>query len=278
MKVSAATRLSVLVLGLGLCLHCSEAVIRVPLHRRPHPAQKLQLQRRLHPREDGTNIPLEFMGAYSYYVNISIGTPPQNFTTIFDTMSNLTWVYSADCSDCRAYNYTAKFYSHSESKSYVPDGRNVSDNRNAVEGFLSQDTITFGSFTVNKQTFVEQLSDLGIDVHAAVGLGYPSVTMQNVSGVLRSMITEGLVEQPVFGFYFKKPVSFINKTGAHGELTLGGSDPNHFVDKLSYVPVDGEAYWQIKMDGVTINGEASEFCSEGCVVVLDTQSPFFCHT
>ena len=272
MKVSVATLLSVLVLGLGLCLHCSEAVIRVPLHRRPHPTQKLQLQRRLHPREDGTNILLEFMGVYSYYVNISIGTPPHDYTTIFDTMSNLSWVYSADCSDCRD---KTNLYSHSESKSYAPDGRNFSDDWNNVKGFLSQDTITIGDLTVNKQTFVEQLSDLGTDVHAAVGLGYPSVTMQNVSGVLRSMITEDLVEQPVFGFYFKKPESFSNKTGAYGELTLGGSDPNHFVDKLSYVPVDGEAYWQIKMDGVKIDGKTSEFCSEGCVVLLDTQSPFF---
>ena len=273
MKVSAATLLSVLVLGLGLCLHCSEAVIRVLLHRRPHPTQKLQLQSRLHPREDGTNIPLKFMGVYSYYVNISIGTPPQNFTAIFDTTSNLSWVYSADCSECQPY--TANLYSHSESKSYVPDGRNFSDDWDNVKGFLSQDTITIGGLTVNKQTFVEQLSYLGTDVHSVIGLGYPSVTMQNVSGVFRSMITEGLVEQPVFGFYFKKPVSFSNKTGAHGELTLGGSDPNHFVDKLSYVPVDGEAYWQIKMDGVTINGEASEFCAEGCEVVLDTGSPIF---
>ena len=275
MKISAVALLSVLV-GLGLCLYCSEAVVRVPLHLKPHSmaTHKLELQRsRLHTREDGTNIPLKFMAVYSYYTNISIGTPPKNFTAVFDTTSNLSWVYSVDCSECQPY--TDNLYSHSESSSYVHDGRNVSDNLNDVEGFLSQDTITIGGLTVNKQIFVEQLSYLGTDVHAILGLGYPSVTMQNVSGILYSMITEGLVERPVFGFYFKKPESFNNKTGAHGELTLGGSDHSHFVGQLCYVPVHSEAYWQIKMDGVKIDGKESTFCSGGCEVILDTGSPIF---
>lgn len=279
MSISAlALQLLSVLVGLGLCLCCTEAVVRVPLHHKPHSmvTRKLDLQRRLHTwssGEDGSNIPLKFMALYSYYANISIGTPPQNFTAIFDTTSNLSWVYSADCSECRPY--TDNLYSHSESSSYVPDGRNFSDNWNDVKGFLSQDTITIAGLTVKKQIFVEQLSYLGTDVHAIIGLGYPSITMQNVSGMLHSMITEGLVEQPVFGFYFKKPESFNNKTGAHGELTLGGSDSNHFVGQLSYVSVDSEAYWQIRMDGVKIDGKESGFCSEGCEVLLDTGSPIF---
>ena len=36
---------------------------------------------------------------------------------------------------------------------------------------------------------------------------------------------------------------------AGGELLLGGTDPNHFVGNLSYVPLSKETYWEFKMDG-----------------------------
>ena len=37
-----------------------------------------------------------------------------------------------------------------------------------------------------------------------------------------------------------------------GELLLGGTDPNHFVGNLTYIPLSAETYWQFKMDGYVI--------------------------
>ena len=34
-----------------------------------------------------------------------------------------------------------------------------------------------------------------------------------------------------------------------GELLLGGTDPNHYVGNLTYIPLIAETYWQFKMDG-----------------------------
>ena len=34
-----------------------------------------------------------------------------------------------------------------------------------------------------------------------------------------------------------------------GELLLGGTDPNHIVGSLSYVPLSNQTYWEFKMDG-----------------------------
>ena len=32
-----------------------------------------------------------------------------------------------------------------------------------------------------------------------------------------------------------------------GELILGGSDPNFYTGEMTYIPVEKEGYWQIKV-------------------------------
>lgn len=148
----------------------------------------------------------------------------------------------------------------------MPDGRNFSF------GFLSHDTITIGSATVKQQTFGEGLSFFAFSGYdGVIGMAYPSLSVQNVTPVFYNMISEGVVQKPVFGFYFKKPKSFDALESGYGELMLGASDPSHFIGHLSYVPVDNKTYWQIKMDGIKIGGHSqSGACLEGCQAVVDT--------
>ena len=270
MKLSTASLLVLL-----LCLYCSEAsaLVRVPIHREPHPLTHLQRLRRLSTGNDKrTNIHLKPVLDF-YYSYVSFGTPPQTFKAVFEPASNISWVTSIDCGkECE--RFTDRLYNHSKSSSYVPDGRNVSINSLIwftldLEGYLSQDTIHIDNLAVKEQIFCEQVS-LGSytsTVEAVIALGYPTVTMQNVSGVLYTMFREGLVDQPVFGFYFNRTVNMTLVSGAYGELTLGGSDPSHFVGHLSYVPVNSEALWQFRMDEVKIGEQTFEYCSGGCEAV-----------
>ena len=274
MALLVADGVLLLLLLLGLC---SEAVLRVPVHghHRPNSSYyQLDLQAGLHTRK--MQVPADraypsstaddpmpgklIRLSYGSVGNISIGTPPQNFSVLFDTGSSFLWIPSSEC-NCGKHHE----YNHSELSTYVPDGRNFSF------GFLSQDTVAVGSATVKHQTFGEGLAFFASSYDGIIGLAYPSLSVQNVTPVFYNMIAEGVVKKPVFGFYFKKPKSFDTFEGGYGELVLGASDPSRFVGHLNYVPVDNKTFWQIRMDGIKIGGRfESEACFGGCEAVVET--------
>lgn len=76
----------------------------------------------------------------AYYGAMQVGTPPQNFTTIFDTGSSDFWVPSASC---RAQACLGKnLYSSAKSSSYKSLGRkfSIQYGTGAVSGILSKVT------------------------------------------------------------------------------------------------------------------------------------------
>lgn len=96
------------------------------------------------------------------------------------------------------------------------------------------------------------------------GLGYQSISKNDVVPPFYNMVTQRLVTQPVFSFFLNR-----NELGlVGGEITFGGSDPAHYTGTLAYVDVTEKGYWQIKMDEVSSG--TSKFCRDGCQAIVDT--------
>lgn len=132
-------------------------------------------------------------------------------------------------------------------------------------------TLTTGTIAISNQTFGEAVEEPGIAFIAAkfdgiLGLAFRTISVDGVPTVLENMIDQKLIDSPVFAFYLNRDPS--GQPG--GELTFGGTDPDHYVGEITYVPVSRPLYWQFKMNAVTVQGMDRELCVRGCQAIADS--------
>ncbi|XP_064400417.1 lysosomal aspartic protease-like [Halichondria panicea] len=256
-------------------------IVRIPLHPISHDlsaleryalARKaLQVKYSSHVLGDAPEPLTNYLDA-EYYGNITIGTPGQSFQVIFDTGSSNLWVPSAQCkSDDLACKTHQKYYSNTSS-TYVANGKSfaIQYGTGNLSGFLSQDTVTVAGIAVKNQIFAEATVQPGntfvnAKFDGILGMAYSSISVDSVPTVFADMVTQKLVQNPVFGFYLNRD----EKGKLGGELLLGGTDPNRFSGDLKYVNLDQETYWQFTMDKITVDGGGTTYCN-GCDAIADT--------
>jgi len=55
------------------------------------------------------------------------------------------------------------------------------------------------------------------------------------------MLEQGLITEPVFSFWLNRNTE--EEKG--GEIVFGGTDPDHYRGKHTFVPVTKKGYWQV---------------------------------
>ncbi|KAI5608673.1 hypothetical protein C0J50_6567, partial [Silurus asotus] len=225
--------------------------------------------------EDAPQLPVEklsnFMDA-QYFGLISIGTPPQDFTVLFDTGSSNLWVPSIHCSFLDLACWLHRRYNSQKSSTYVQNGTSFSIQygRGSLTGFFSQDTVTLAGLGVKDQLFAEAVKQPGVVFAVArfdgvLGMAYPVLSVGGVRPVFDSIMAGKLLQQNIFSFYINRDP----KAEIGGELMLGGFDQQYFDGDLHYLNITRKAYWQIKMDTVEV-GETLRLCKDGCQAIVDT--------
>lgn len=204
--------------------------------------------------QGSANVPIHNFQDAEYYGELTVGTPPQTFSVVFDTGSSNLWVPSDTCSKCQGKN----LYSHAKSSTYSKDGRrfDIAYGSGPVSGKFSSDSVDVGSVGVTGQKFGEvdvvsglgQLYQMG-KFDGIMGLGFDSISVNHVPPVFQNMVTQGVVDEPVFSFYLT------STEGQDGEMVIGGIDHDHFHGNLTYVPLISESYWAIELDHMKINGK-----------------------
>lgn len=218
------------------------------------------------------SVVLSNFGTAQYFGTMTIGTPPQQFSVLFDTGSADLWVPSVNCaSDDFAECFVHRAYNSSESETYAEDGRHFAIQYvdGPVSGYRSLDTVDVGGFDITNQGFAEVTAGVSPTnvFDGIMGMAYPEISNTGFIPPFNNLVAQGLVSKPVFSFFFNSnPTDWVG-----GELTLGGSNRCYYSGDFTYVNVTKRGYWQIHADGLLVNGVRSRIaCSQGCEVAVDT--------
>ncbi|TRZ12235.1 hypothetical protein HGM15179_014862 [Zosterops borbonicus] len=254
---------------------------RVPLKRMKSLRQRLQEQGLLesfleqHPYNLAAKyfpgIAVEALENYmddEYFGTISIGTPPQEFTVVFDTGSSNLWVPSVFCSSpaCRNHNR----FNPGESSTFLStnDTLFIAYGTGSMTGVLGYDTVNVAGINVHNQIFGLAETEPGdffyyTPFDGILGLAFPSIASSGATPVFDNMMMENLVDRNLFSVYLSR-----NSQGGSFVL-FGAIDPYYTTRGISWIPLSAETYWQISMESVSISGTPVA-CSSGCQAIVDT--------
>ncbi|KAI5279009.1 gastricsin [Manis pentadactyla] len=214
--------------------------------------------------------PMAYLDA-SYFGEISIGTPPQNFLVLFDTGSSNLWVPSVYCQSQACTTHSRFNPSQSSTFSTNSQSFSLQYGSGSLTGFFGYDTLTVQNIQVPNQEFGLSENEPGTNFIYAkfdgiMGMGYPSLAAGRATTALQGMLQEGALNSPVFSFYLSSQQSSQNG----GEVIFGGVDSNLYMGQIYWAPVTQELYWQIGIEEFLIGGQASGWCSQGCQAIVDT--------
>ncbi|NXF88415.1 PEPA protein, partial [Eubucco bourcierii] len=203
-----------------------------------------------------------------YYGTISIGTPGQDFTVIFDTGSSNLWVPSIYCTSQACSNHNR--FNPAASSTFVGtnDSVSIAYGTGSMTGVLGYDTVTVADIEVTNQIFGLTETEPGDFFYYSpfdgiLGLAFPSIASSGATPVFDNMMAENLVPRDLFSVY-------LSNSGASGSFVLFGAiDYSYTTNGISWIPLSAETYWQITMDSVYIGGQPVA-CSQSCQAIVDT--------
>ncbi|KAG0030071.1 Vacuolar protease A [Podila clonocystis] len=171
-----------------------------------------------------------------YAGTITLGNPPQSFTVVFDTGSDMIVITSDQCQGLHCNDmphYTCT------SCTRTPYSYNITYGDGTWgAGPIVADTVSIGGLVIHDQQILDvtrsglDLSTYGPGIAGLVGL-MPSSPVRNAVPPLASIFKDKLLDMNVFSVYLTS--SLESKQG--GSFLFGGIDHTKYLGELNYIPI-----------------------------------------
>ena len=146
----------------------------------------------------------DFMNA-QYFGPISIGSPPQEFSVVFDTGSSNVWVGGSKCWSPACWVH--RTFREDSSSTFAPNGSSfaIQYGTGSVQGEIGRDDIIFGGMKVPNSLFGMAVKEPGITFVMArfdglFGMGWPAIAINHITPPFFALMEEGALSQNVFSF------------------------------------------------------------------------------
>lgn len=248
------------------------------------------------------NEPLKNYRSRMYTGQLSIGTPPQQFSVVFDTGSSDPWIISDRANNEFTRPQFIHYYNSGASTTYIGDETDTFEiqyGKGNVIGYVATDlcniidlqlyNCTFGIVTEFDQAFMS--SELPLD--GIVGLGYSHASSAHILPLIDQLYQSKLIDSRVFSF------KLTNESNTGSVFTIGSDvfdvqgtsmDANTDTHTLSSNELHTMAVlgphqiglWLLRLDSIIINhDQLNNTCSvnnnrtsNSCVILVDSGSSF----
>jgi len=188
-----------------------------------------------------------------YYGVGTVGSAAQSFTFDFDTGSADTFIPGPQCGASQGCSGNTKYNQKGQDEGNTTS---VTYGSGQVAGENYFDSLTVAGFTATHQNIIslttaQGFSGTGSD--SLCGMGFQSIASSGQPPYFFTLVSEGKVGTPEFSFYLGREQS---GTGNKSELTLGGRDSSRYTGAFTSIPVTQPGYWQVAIDGVSVNNGA----------------------
>jgi len=147
----------------------------------------------------------------------------------------------------------------------------------SVVGIVSQDTVTFGGFTVPQQTFLAvtetNLSLLTFGISGIMGLGFEAISGLNATPFWAELNDTNQLSAPIMSIYLQRYIASAQYSESGGTLTLGGTDTSLYTGDIDYNDMPSGAvpsYWLQEVKNLTVHGSEIIVNSTNGVAAIDT--------
>ncbi|KAJ2962355.1 hypothetical protein NQZ79_g2514 [Umbelopsis isabellina] len=224
---------------------------------------------------------------YSYYMDITLGTPPQSFSVIVDSGSWVLWVPDSTCSPSSCIN-AQHYFDSSASSTYSPVAGNSLDayyGKGSAIGLLGSDTLSFGNGTISItnqefgqaqiQTYITNNGNDGIFGFAPyIGSIFTNAEHDYIQNPLGNFVNQNPGYSNIIGVKFE-PVPDGQVFAQNGLLSFGGlPDSSWYSGSLAWIPTAQDnglsSWWTVYVQSIEFGDTGVLWSSLGSAAVVDT--------